>query len=111
MLPSLIPEQVNVLEIWLRSLLWEKTLPSPILHPKSDSRDLIFEIHRTKGLFVVAKASWRVVQGVRDVFEIQEIEHSSSPDDGNQNAGKIIFIGRGLDQNMFQRSLDYTLKE
>ena len=101
-------EHITLLEAWLRSLLWEKTLPTPLLHSESNHGDAEFNIHRTKGLFKVANKSWRVIQGVREVFEIREIEPFSSPEENNQNTGKIVFIGQGLDQEMFQRSLNYV---
>lgn len=97
-----------LLEAWLRSLLWESILPTPFLESGAVYGEVGFEIHRTKGLFQVANQPWRVIQGVREVFEIREIEPFSLPDENNQNAGKIIFIGQGLDQNMFQRSLNHT---
>ena len=109
-LPSLSHEQEILLEKWLRSLLWEKTLPTTILKPDSGSCGLAFEIHRTKGLFEVKEASWRVIQGVRDVFEIREIENYSS-DKVSQSTGKIVLIGLGLEQTTFQSSLDNLFKE
>ena len=99
-----------MLEVWLRCLLWEATLPTPFIRTDLDSRGSTFEIHRTKGLLRVANASSRVIQGVREVFEIKETEHTSVLDDSSPFAGKIIFIGRGLAKDTFQRSLDYSLK-
>lgn len=98
-----------LLEAWLRSLLWESVLPTPFLNSGSVYSEGGFDIHRTKGLFQVANQSWRVIQGVREVFEIREIEPFSLREGNDQNAGKIIFIGQGLDQNMFQRSLNHTV--
>ena len=99
---------MTLLEAWLRSLLWERILPTPFLHSGSDYGEAEFDIHRTKGLFQIKNKSWRVIQGVRDVFEIREIEPFSLPEEDNQNAGKVILIGQGLDQNMFQCSLDHV---
>ncbi len=49
-----------------------------------------------------------MVQGVRDVFEIVELERGGSGDEktvGVGSEGKLVLIGRGLDEAAFKRSL------
>lgn len=47
-----------------------------------------------------------MLQGVRDVFELVELERAPP-----SNAGKIVFIGRGIAGLDFEGSLRGVLKE
>ena len=102
-LPILDTIRLSSLESWLRSLLWEGCLQ------KSDRLELneTIEIHRTKGLVPLLDGSLKVVQGVREIFELREIDYlPAKKKDDKIDSGKLIFIGRGLDKNRFQSSLD-----
>ena len=50
-----------------------------------------------------------MVQGVRDVFEITDLEaeHQDSP--SINKTGKLVLIGRGLELDQFQASLTDAL--
>lgn len=54
-----------------------------------------------------------MVQGVREVFELTDDSNNTSSGgekrDPGANKGKIVIIGRGLDEQLWQRSLDYAL--
>ncbi|KAL8949292.1 MAG: hypothetical protein Q9183_007618 [Haloplaca sp. 2 TL-2023] len=107
--PLLQPGQLDGLEFWLRSLLWDAVLP-PTAEDKST--DYAFTIHRVKGQIPVSDDRVLMIQGVRDVFEIAD----GSPSDhgstigGFNRTGKIVLIGRGLGSVPFEDSLVYTLE-
>jgi G3E family GTPase len=116
-IPILQSNQLAELDAWLRSVLWDSALPS---HGGANSID--FEIHRTKGRVLLSNGSTKLIQGVREVFELLDERQSS----GNvasqhstsfqhqQSGGKLVLIGRGLDENMFAKSLkkclDFSIK-
>jgi G3E family GTPase len=83
-LPTFDVHKLHMLEEFLRGLLWE-----PNMTEKG------YEIHRTKGRIVMTDESVKVVQGVREIFEIEDALNESS--DGFKNS-KLVFIGRGLDK-------------
>ncbi|KAK4686446.1 hypothetical protein P7C73_g3680, partial [Tremellales sp. Uapishka_1] len=93
-LPSLSETQFGKLNLFLESLLWEGKLPltsSPAP-----------EILRTKGLIVVGEKEY-VLQGVTDLFELKEIES----DGENSNTGKVVFIGKGVGEELKTALLDF----
>lgn len=101
------PAGLKALDGWLQSLLWEETLPEGALPHK-------FEIHRTKGLVPMLDGSLKLIQGVREVFEI--LDARDSPSSGQQKVsgnveqgGKVVLIGRGVESELFGRSLRKVL--
>lgn len=64
-----------------------------------------------------------MIQGVREVFEIVDLDHDTAKDaekgddegeKGKEMAkgmGKMVLIGRGLDQDLFERSLRWWVFE
>lgn len=106
--------QVTKVDEWLRSVLWESQLPDPAGGPKLGGRNdpTSFEIHRTKGRLVLKDSSVKVVQGVRELFEIFEAPASNPAEEaaGNDAAAapessKLILIGRRLEQFDFEKSI------
>ena len=100
------------LDAWLRSVLWDSHLPLPPeasdgrLPSAKDSPPSEFEIHRTKGLLHLSDGSRKVIQGVREIFEIRDLPVEEESDSSGGNAmGKIVLIGRGLDLQLFEMSL------
>lgn len=83
-LPAFDAQKLHALEEFLRGLLWE-----PSMSEKG------YEVHRTKGRIVMTDESVKVVQGVREIFEIEDALNESS---GGSNDSKLVFIGRGLDK-------------
>ncbi|RCI09771.1 hypothetical protein L249_4056 [Ophiocordyceps polyrhachis-furcata BCC 54312] len=84
--PRLQQRQLALVDAWLRELLWENRVPG-----SQGAGD--FEIHRSKGRIVLESGEARMLQGVREVFELTE------PPDGGESQpaeGKMIFIGRQL---------------
>lgn len=83
-LPPFDPQKLYLLQNWLQSLLWG-----------DETREKKqYEIHRLKGYIPITDGTARIVQGVREIFDIIDVE---SMDNGTQDEGKIVFIGRGLE--------------
>ncbi|KAL9128558.1 MAG: hypothetical protein Q9217_002791 [Psora testacea] len=125
-IPRLAPSQLLRFEIWLRSILWDSILPSPSsFFPSGNDplgtdganereyRELKFLVHRTKGRVVIADRTVKMVQGVREVFEIVDLDAGigvrRSGDGYEDVKGKLILIGKGLDENLFKWSLEGNL--
>jgi G3E family GTPase len=92
--PALADEQLDEVDRWLRSVLWDLKLPE-------QAEDGKFEVHRSKGRFVFKSGQEKLLQGVREVFEIMD----ASPSEGTTpKEGKIILIGRHLVAAEFEES-------
>ncbi|KAF4975828.1 hypothetical protein FZEAL_7447 [Fusarium zealandicum] len=87
------PEQLDAVDRWLRSVLWDSKLPEA-------EEASGFEIHRSKGRLVFANGDVKMLQGVREVFEI----NSGPRDDEAPKEGKIILIGRNVADVGFENS-------
>jgi G3E family GTPase len=82
-LPPFEPQKLCMLENWLQSLLWD------------DGTNIKeYEIHRLKGYIPITDGSARLVQGVREIFDIIDVEGGAT---GQQDEGKIVLIGKGLE--------------
>jgi G3E family GTPase len=95
-IPPIKKETLSKLDFWLRKVLWDSDLPY-----LTDVYDR-FEIHRVKGRFW-ADGSVKLIQGVREVFEIL---------DGGIDAsfeGKLVLIGRSLERADFESSFKQSL--
>ena len=111
--------QLSKLDAWLRSVLWEGQLPDPAGGPPRGGRNETnnFEIHRTKGRIAMKDGSAKVLQGVRELFEIFDAPASSPAEEAAAAAGpdgepapapassKLILIGRRLGDFDFEKSV------
>ncbi|RMY94640.1 hypothetical protein D0864_05497 [Hortaea werneckii] len=107
-LPILGEDVLGRLDAWLRSVLWESSLPG---HEEKKG----WEIHRTKGRLVMSDGRTKMLQGVREIFElidgasVQEDAHAGS----EQQGGRIVIIGRNVGgesiASAFQESLNRAL--
>lgn len=88
--PAIPEEKVPQVDAWLRAILWDRQRPSS----DSATKPLDFEIHRVKGILRLTDSNVRVIQGVREVFEITDAETRQPPSDAP--ASKMVLIGRGL---------------
>ncbi|PTB80355.1 cobW-domain-containing protein [Trichoderma longibrachiatum ATCC 18648] len=62
-IPALRPEQLQDVDRWLRAVLWDHKLP--------DTETAVeFEIHRSKGRLVFDNGDVKLLQGVREIFEL-----------------------------------------
>jgi hypothetical protein len=90
--------------------LWDSYLPPGDC---SSLASADFEIHRLKGILALNDGSFRIIQAVRDVFEIRDAENSRG--DMNSADGpdhcKVVLIGCGLGASVtpWQRSLESFL--
>ncbi|KAI9934866.1 hypothetical protein MW887_000486 [Aspergillus wentii] len=89
-LPPISPSKVSSVDAWLRSVLWDSEVPSITSPTSPQPKD--FEIHRLKGILVLEDGSSKIIQAVRDVFEIRDSESPADP----KSQCKIVLIGRGL---------------
>jgi hypothetical protein len=104
-LPALAEKQQSALDAWLRSVLWENVLPG---HTPTDGP--AYDIHRLKGRFSGGDGREKIIQGVREIFDIFD-SPSQEPDSGVSQTGKMILIGRHLDRFDFRGSLENALRE
>ncbi|KAJ9138931.1 COBW domain-containing protein 1 [Pleurostoma richardsiae] len=95
------PNEVAKVDAWLRSVLWDNELP----HEDMAAHAKPFEVHRTKGRLVLNNGATKMIQGVRELFEIFD-----SPDHVTTGAaGKMVLIGRHLEDFDFEKSFQKTL--
>lgn len=90
-MPALAHAQLAKVDEWLRSVLWYHQLPG---------EEHLVEVHRSKGRLVFEDESVKMIQGVREVFEVLD-----SQDQAGDTNGKIILIGRHLQGVDFEGSL------
>ncbi|CZT43850.1 probable dopamine-responsive protein [Rhynchosporium secalis] len=99
--PLLEAEQLPRLDEWLRSILWDSKLPS------TGTGNELFEVHRLKARLPFSNGEVKIVQGVRDVFEIVDapIASDSTLETAPNQPGKVVLIGRHLVNQPFRESL------
>ncbi|KAJ6125700.1 hypothetical protein N7523_003320 [Penicillium sp. IBT 18751x] len=85
--------KVPKVDEWLQSVLWESILPD-YPNPSFNSHPTDFEIHRLKGIIYLEDGSTKIIQAVRDVFEIRDSDPWQKGEKEAQS--KIVLIGRGL---------------
>ncbi|OQO05527.1 hypothetical protein B0A48_09297 [Cryoendolithus antarcticus] len=103
-LPPLDEAGLVALDGWLRAVLWDSRLPQ---FEKLDG----WEMHRTKGRIVTADGKVKMLQGVREIFDL--LDHAEG--DAGAEEGRIVFIGKHVGGSgvaeSFQRSLDMSLAQ
>ncbi|KAI0317515.1 cobW-domain-containing protein [Amylostereum chailletii] len=97
--PPLTSETLTALDEWLRSVLWEAALPP--------SHDRIEELQvlRCKGLVKTTDGRMLVLQGVQTMYDLSEM---GGEEMGVGGEGKLVFIGKGLGEQV-KRSLESVL--
>ncbi|TDZ61055.1 COBW domain-containing protein 2 [Colletotrichum trifolii] len=98
--PKLAPPQLANIDKWLRKVLWDRRLPG--------EENTVLEVHRSKGRIVFENGDVKLIQGVREIFEILDSPDQSREATGSRQ-GKIILIGRHLQGVDFEKSLMATL--
>lgn len=104
-LPLLKEEQVDKVDLWLRRVLWESELPVGTAEHKTG-----FEVHRLKGRLVLEDGKNRIIQGVRELFEIFDAPSSTAESEGLSQTGKLVLIGRHVTDYEFEKSLLVAIK-
>ncbi len=89
-IPILNREGLDALDAWIRDVLWENRLPGSDLNLK-------LEILRCKGLFVTDTGEQYVLQGVRSMYDMSKVEEDVI---GVPDQGKLVLIGKGLDESV-----------
>ena len=79
--------------------------------PESSQNDRVptFEIHRVKGLIILTSGETKMLQGVREVFEITERAIRSDDSADTMEHGKIVLIGKGVQDLPWEKSLESFL--
>jgi G3E family GTPase len=98
--PALDPSQVGKFDLFLRTILWEETLPH--VTPERP-----FEIHRLKARIPVTDGRMLLIQGVRNIYDTNEVK--ATPGSENDQA-KLVLIGKAVDQPAMRASLMKTLE-
>jgi G3E family GTPase len=97
----LSPEQLKRLEEWIRTVLWESQLPE---HPAGFHGGPL-EVLRCKGMFGTQSGQTYVLQGVRNLYELEPLV---GDDVGLPEHGKLVLIGKGLDDTV-RKSLESVI--
>jgi G3E family GTPase len=86
-------------DFFLRTILWEETLPNAV-------PDRAFEIHRLKARIPVTDGRMLLIQGVRNIYDTNEMQ--SEKQEGEQ--AKLVLIGKAVEQVALRESLMRTLE-
>lgn len=86
-MPVLTDQGLAKFDEWLRTFLWENKLAGP------DPLEAYWEIHRIKGRIIMADGRVKMLQGVREIFDITDGTPIASR---KQTKGKIVIIGRNI---------------
>lgn len=97
--PPLQASQLSLVDAWIRTLLWDNTIPSTASLPAVD-------ILRCKGMVTVGNDTY-VLQGVKSIYELAKLENAG--DDFDPQQGKLVFIGKGLDLGLMVDSFNKAL--
>jgi G3E family GTPase len=98
--PALTSSQVDKFDYYLRTILWEETLPDNVEHAP-------FEIHRLKARIPVQDGRMLLFQGVRNIYDTNESKAAA----GSNEEAKLVLIGKGVDQEALKEALLETLRE
>lgn len=100
---ALDQRRIDALDVWIRSVLWDGQLPSPSLHT--------LQVLRCKGAFTTTEGVHYVLQGVRSMYELTELENDATGASSSvdvPDTGKLVLIGKGLNEEV-RRSLEAVL--
>ncbi|OCH91883.1 CobW domain-containing protein [Obba rivulosa] len=90
--PTLTSTQLARLDEWIRTVLWESHLP------EGETTGSGLEILRCKGMFATEDGKTYILQGVRNLYEIAEVEGAAVSAAGVPDLGKVVLIGKGLEE-------------
>jgi len=82
-LPPLDRQNLPQLENWLQGLLWD-----------DGSGKKEYEVHRLKGYIPIVGGTAKIIQGVREIFDIVDAHAPSMAREIDE--GQIVIIGKGL---------------
>ncbi|EJS41907.1 YNR029C [Saccharomyces arboricola H-6] len=95
------------LKQFLQPLLWKNFGAMTVLKGDLQHKERGWEVQRTKGLVLIEgeKLTTRVIQGVRDTYDVFPGEYN-----GSEKECKIVLIGKYLEKDSIKKLLDKTLK-
>lgn len=102
--PVLSQNQFDRLDVWLRGVLWENRIPE-----RSSGSETELQVLRCKGAFTLEDDRHFVLQGVRNMYDVNELAGKRGDVDV-PDIGKIVLIGKGLDDDV-RKSLESVLKD
>ncbi|KAJ3522125.1 hypothetical protein NMY22_g12020 [Coprinellus aureogranulatus] len=102
--PVLTQQQFDQLDAWLREVLWENRIPE-----MSSGSPTQLQVLRCKGAFTLDDGRHFVLQGVRNMYDVNELPVNNKGDVDVPDLGKIVLIGKGLDDAV-RKSLEDVLK-
>lgn len=97
--PRIPPDQLPRVDEWLRSILWKSVVKYSGGGVADDNtQKSSFEIHRLKGILALTDGTFKIIQAVREMYEIRDSEKRESKDDEMEvpDHCKIVLIGRDL---------------
>ncbi|KAI0826873.1 cobW-domain-containing protein [Trametes gibbosa] len=101
-LPTLSSEQLDRLDEWIRNVLWEKRPPN-----WPNEVHLPIEVLRCKGIFTTVDRCLHVLQGVRNLYEIAQVEIGEEGL-GLPDMGKLVLIGKRLDEDVRRSVMEHV---
>lgn len=96
-LPVLSDIQLQGVEFFLQSLHWENRIEGTKqeeTNGDSDGKELV--VLRSKGLFITTEGTVHILQGVRDIYELNKIDAKADELGESQTGSKLVVIGRNL---------------
>ncbi|KAK2459672.1 hypothetical protein APHAL10511_008317 [Amanita phalloides] len=99
--PVLTRYQLERLDEWIRTVLWESQLPT-------SNEQLEIQVLRCKGVFTLDTGEQYVLQGVRSMYELEKLDGIVNDVLGVPDPGKIVLIGKNL-SNTVRKSLEDVL--
>lgn len=92
-------------------MLWDSKLPGPASGAtENDTDHHPLEVHRLKGRLPLSNGDVKIVQGVREVFEILDSPEAGLTEVASNEQGKIVLIGRNLNNVDFEKSFINAIK-
>ncbi|RJE20299.1 CobW domain-containing protein [Aspergillus sclerotialis] len=95
-IPPISVDKIPHVDAWLRSVLWDTILPAA---KSTESGPTDFDIHRLKGILALQDGSSKIIQAVRDVFEIRDSQNQQD-EESPKTQCKVVLIGRGLGKSV-----------
>lgn len=99
-------EKIETIEYWIQDLLWEKKIQGVENDPVTVLR-LKGIIYPPKDKLVSSPNKRLVIQGVQDLYDIQE---GYSEEDESNISSKIVLIGKNLQKDKLSASFKDVLK-
>ena len=92
------------LDAWLQKVLWECQFPEADSQTIKTSK-VQFEVHRLKGLIVLTSGATKMIQGVREIFEITDAKKRQDVSQAASDCSKLVLIGKGVSSLPWKESL------